>query len=121
MLDHAYIAGMIVFTTYSQIVMRWKVGQAGALPDGVGGKAVFIAHLLTNPWVMSGIVATFLAGVAWMMALSKFELSYAYPFTGLIYVLVMVLGFLFFDDSMSAGKMIGTCLVILGLVIVAKT
>ncbi|WP_427183516.1 EamA family transporter [Bordetella bronchialis] len=117
---HIYIASMLAFTTYSQVVMRWQVGKAGQLPISSGGKALFIAHLLSNPWVLSGIFATFLAGVSWMMALSKFELSYAYPFTGLVYVLVMLASFFLFGDSISTGKVVGTLVMIAGLIIVSR-
>ncbi|MNK85168.1 4-amino-4-deoxy-L-arabinose-phosphoundecaprenol flippase subunit ArnF [compost metagenome] len=121
MQNHIYIAAMILLTTYSQVVMRWRVGLAGALPSDVAGKVSFVAHLLISPWVLSGIFATFLAGVFWMMALSKFEISYAYPFTGLIYILVMLAGFFFFRDAVTFGKMVGTCLIIAGLVFIARS
>lgn len=117
---HIYIAAMIVFTTYSQLVIRWKVGAAGALPDDVGGKLVFIMHLLLNPWVLSAIAATFVAGVAWMLALSKFELSYAYPYTGLIYILVMGAAALLFGDVITPGRVIGTLVTVAGLIIISK-
>jgi drug/metabolite transporter (DMT)-like permease len=120
MVNHIYIAAMILLTAYSQIVMRWRVGLAGALPSDLVGKIGFIIHLLLSPWVLSGIVATFLAGVCWMMALSKFELSYAYPFTGLIYIIVMLSGFFLFRDAFTVGKMVGTCMVIAGLIIAAR-
>ncbi|WP_176054644.1 DMT family transporter [Paraburkholderia caribensis] len=80
----------------------------------------FVLHLLLNPWVLSGIVATFFAGISWMLALTKFELSYAYPFTSLVYMLVLVSGVLFFKDSMSVGRLTGTAVVMLGVLMIAK-
>src|SRR4051794_31687322 len=78
-LDHVYIASTILFTVYSQLVMRWQVGLVGPLPPDVPGKIGFVVHLLLNPWVLSGVAATFLAGVSWMMTMTKFQLSYAFP------------------------------------------
>jgi drug/metabolite transporter (DMT)-like permease len=119
-LDHIYIFAMVLLTAYSQIIMRWRVGMAGALPSAWGGKVHFIAHLLVNPWVLSGVAATFFAGVSWMLALSKFELSYAYPFTSLVYMLVLASGVLLFKDAMSVGRLAGTAVVMLGVLIIAK-
>lgn len=117
---HVYIVAMIAFTTYSQLVIRWKVGAAGALPDEAWGKLTFILHLLLNPWVLSAIAATFVAGVAWMLALSKFDLSYAYPYTGLIYILVMGAAALLFGDAITPGRVIGTLVTVAGLIIISK-
>jgi len=119
-LDHIYIFAMVFLTAYSQVIMRWQVSLAGALPQGSGPKMQFVLHLLLNPWVLSGIVATFFAGISWMLALTKFELSYAYPFTSLVYMLVLVSGVLFFKDSMSVGRLTGTAVVMLGVLMIAK-
>jgi multidrug transporter EmrE-like cation transporter len=118
--DHVYIFSMIVFTIYSQIIMRWRVGLVGHLPESALGKVAFIAGLLTNPWVLSGIFATFLAGVSWMLALSKFELSYAYPYTGLIYVFMMMAGAFVFGDAMTPGRVVGTLITIAGLIVISR-
>lgn len=118
--DHLYIFSMVIFTAYSQVIMRWQVGLAGRLPAGIPGKISFIAGLLINPWVLSGVVATFIAGVSWMLALTKFQLSYAYPFTSLAYVAVMASGVLLFKDDVSAGRIFGTAVVMLGVLIIAK-
>lgn len=120
LVDHVYIFAMVVLTAYSQVVMRWRVGLAGALPTQWDGKLQFVGHLLLNPWVLSGIAATFFAGVSWMLALTKFQLSYAYPFTSLVYMLVLASGVVFFRDAMSAGRLAGTAVVMLGVLMIAR-
>lgn len=118
--DHSFIVSTIVFTVYSQLVMRWQVGGAGEVPTDGLGKARFIASLLTNPWVMSGIVATFLAGVSWMLAMTRFEISYAYPYVSLNYVIVFAASVMLFNESVSLPKLIGTALVIVGIVVISR-
>ncbi len=120
LIDHAYILSTVAFTVYSQLIMRWRVTEAGALPTDLTGKVQYIVALLLNPWVISGIVATFLAGVSWMLAMTKFEISYAYPFVSLNYILVLAAGFLLFQESLSLTKLAGSALVILGIVIIAR-
>ena len=100
--------------------MRWQVSAAGEIPPDGPGKMRFIATLLINPWVMSGIVATFLAGVSWMLAMTRFEISYAYPFVSLNYVIVLTASILLFNESLSLPKIVGTVLVIAGIVVISK-
>jgi len=118
--EHSYILSTVVFTVYSQLVMRWQVSAAGESPPDGPGKMRFIATLLINPWVMSGIVATFLAGVSWMLAMTRFEISYAYPFVSLNYVIVLTASILLFNESLSLPKIVGTVLVIAGIVVISK-
>ncbi len=121
LMDHLYIAGTVVFTVYSQLVMRWQVAQAGALPADFSGKAYFVAQLFLNPWVLSSILATLFAGISWMLAMSRFEISYAYPWVGLNFVLMLVFGVLLFNEAFTVAKMAGTLLVIGGIILIAKS
>lgn len=119
-LAHSFILSTILFTVYSQLIMRWQVGSAGAVPDDTPGKFLFVLRLFLNPWVLSGIIATFLAGVSWMLAMTKFEISYAYPFVSLNYIIVMIAGFAFFGENVSVTKIIGSIVVVIGIVVIAK-
>lgn len=121
LLDHGYIIGMIFFTVYSQLIIRWQVSLAGELPETVWDKTLHVGTLLLNPWIISALVATFLGGVSWMLAMAKFEISYAYPFASLNYVLVLVAGFLLFHETVTVEKIVGCTMVILGIMIVASS
>jgi multidrug transporter EmrE-like cation transporter len=118
--DHLYILATVLFTVYSQLAMRWQVGAAGEVPSDAVGKVRFIATLLINPWVVSGIVATFLAGVSWMLTMTRFEIGYAYPFVSLNYVIVLAASVLLFHESLSVSKILGTAFVITGIVVISR-
>ena len=120
LVDHLYIASTIVFTVYSQLVMRWQVSQAGALPIDLMGKVKFVGLLFLNPWVVSSIVATLFAGISWMLAMSRFEISYAYPWVSLNFILMLLFGVLFFSETFNSAKFLGTLLVVAGIVVIAR-
>ena len=119
-IGHIAVLMTIVFTMYSQLVIKWQVNNAGELPLDNFGKLKFLFILLLNPWVISAILATFASGLSWMLAMSKFDLSYAYPFTSLLYVLMMVASVVFFNESLTINKMIGVCFIMIGIIIIAK-
>jgi len=120
LVDHGFILSTVLFTVYSQLIMRWQVSAAGPLPVDTSEKIGYIINLLLNPWVLSGIVSTFLAGVFWLLAMTKFEISYAYPFVSLNYILVLAAGFVLFNESINAPKLAGSALVVLGIVVIAR-
>jgi uncharacterized membrane protein len=84
------------------------------------GKLLFIGRLLLKPWVITALAASFLSGIAWMMAMTKFELSYAFPFVGLNFVLVLAASFLFLNETISIAKLVGATFIVIGVVVIAR-
>lgn len=119
-MNHLYIAATVLFALASQLLMRWQVGLAGGAPEGLWDKALFIGRIFFSPWVMLAFVCTFLSGVAWMLTLTKFDLSYAYPFTSLNFVLMLICGALLFEEPFTMHKLIGTILVVAGLIVATR-
>lgn len=117
MIGYLYIALTILFTVYGQLVIKWQVSVAGPLPAATGEKLLFLLRLCLNPWVASAFIAAFAASLCWMAAMSKFDLSFAYPFMSLSFVLVMVLSFWFFHEPLGINKIVGMTLVVLGIIL----
>jgi drug/metabolite transporter (DMT)-like permease len=113
----AYILGTVLFTVYGQIVLKWRVAKAGALPAVFSHKIFFLLSMIWDPWVLSSIVAGFLAFLCWMAAITEFELSYAYPFMSLSFLLVLILSAILFQESLTVSKVVGVGLVVAGIII----
>ena len=116
-MGYIYIAGAVFFTVYGNLVMKWRVLQAGTAPAGLSENVVFVAGLLLNPWILSCLAAGFLVFACWSLALSKFSLSYAYQFMSLPFVIIPVLSALFFHESVTPSRALGIVLVVAGIVI----
>ncbi len=117
---HVYILLTLVFTVYGQLVLKWQMGGVGPMPPGGWPKLVFLLSQFLNPWVVSGLVSAFVASLAWMAAMTHFELNYAYPFMSLAFVIVMALGVLFLGETVTWPKIAGTVLVVAGLTVIAR-
>lgn len=115
-MNFLYIFGTILFTVYGQIVTKWQVDLAGPMPADMGEKVNFLASLVLNPWIISNLMAAFMAFLCWMGAMTKFELSYAYPFTSLSFVLVFVISVMLFRESVTPPKVIGLAFIIVGTI-----
>lgn len=116
-MGYLYIALTVALTVYGQLVLKWQINLAGAGPDGFPQKLWFLLSLMFNPWVMTGLIAAFAASIAWMGAMTKFDLSHAYPFMSLNFVLVIILADRLFDEPLSTLKIVGICLIVLGIVV----
>ena len=116
-LDYLFIVATIALTVFGQLILKWRMDQVGPLPLGIGGGLRHILGLLIDPVVLSSFGAAFLASLAWMAALTRFELSYAYPFMSLSFVFVLVLSVVFLGETLTLNKAIGVALIGIGTVV----
>lgn len=107
----------ILLTVGGQFVIKWQVLRAGALPASPEQRIGFILQLLMNPWVIAAVFAAFLASVTWMLAMTRLQLSHAYPLTALTFVLVVVGSAYAFSEPLSTTKLVGLALIVIGIVI----
>jgi multidrug transporter EmrE-like cation transporter len=112
-----FVALTIGLTTYGQLIVKWQILGAGDYPSSWGGRIAFLGRLLLNPWVISVFVGAFLAAMCWITALTRFDLSVAYPFMSLSFVAVLILSSVFFGETITPLKTIGIGLIVAGLVV----
>lgn len=117
MLRYTYIAGAVLLTTYGQMILKWQLSKAGVLPDPLLARLWFLLSQLRSPWILSGLAAAGVAALCWMAALTQFQLSHAYPFMSLSFVLVLVLSAVFFGEAATAPRVIGIILILAGALV----
>lgn len=106
---HLYIFGTIFFTVYGQLVIKWRIPNYGHLPEATLEKLIFLLKLFLDPFILSGFVSAFVASLCWMAAMTKFELSYAYPFMGLTFVVVFISSVFFVFRECDTLQSLRTC------------
>ena len=120
LLDYLYIFATIGFTVYGQLILKWRISTYGSLPSDFLEKLRFLVLLLFDPAIFSGFAAAFLASLAWMAAMTKFDLSHAYPFMSLNFVVVMLLSGWLLSEPISMQKMVGVGLIVVGTFVAAR-
>ncbi len=121
-LNHLYLLLAISFGVVSQLIIKWKM-SAFSFDDYETWQDKFALafSMLLNPYIIISLILTLLAGVTWMIAMTKFEISYAYPFTLLGLVLVTIFSVVFFGESINAYKVSGIVLIIFGIVVIGRS
>ena len=120
-MGYFYIFGTIFFTVYGQIVLKWRINNVSSLPEGLNEKILFLVKLLFDPWIFSGFFAAFIASFFWMAAMTKFDISYAYPFMSSAFVLVFLLSVILFQEPVTWQKTIGLILIVLGIIVTSRS
>jgi len=110
----------IVFTVYGQLIIKQQVSTITSFPSGFQAIPFIVKFIFTRPLVLSGFISALCASIAWIGAISKFELSYAYPFMSLNFVLVVVLSFLIFNEGINFYKIFGLIIICIGVFTVSR-
>lgn len=121
-MGYLYIFLTIIFTIYGQIILKWrinnlnwKISEAGLIEN------VFeYLKLLIDPYILSGFIAAFVASIFWILTMTKFELTFAYPFMSLSPALVFLFGIFFLQETFTYGKILGLIFIIIGIIITVK-
>jgi multidrug transporter EmrE-like cation transporter len=100
--------------------MAAVAGRAHALPPGLSGGLHTMLLALSQPWVLLGLGLYALGAMVWMLVLARLDVSIAYPFVALGFIVVMLLGALFFGESITLMKLCGTVLVGIGVWLIAR-
>ena len=118
--DYLYILATIAFTVYGQLILKWRIATMGPLPTNMVGKVSFLISLLFDPLIASGFAAALMASFAWMAAMTKFELSHAYPFMSMNFVFVLLLSGWLLNEPITFQKVFGVSLIVLGTVVASS-
>lgn len=114
------VAATVLLTSYGQLVIKWRVVGFSPSKGGLLSKLPMVIQLLFNPWIISAFIAAFGASLCWMLAMSKLDLSKAYPFMALNFLVVCLLAVPLFNESFNTTKAIGLVVVVAGLVILSQ-
>lgn len=122
MANHFYIFLSIILGVISQLIIKWKMAtftfdSTATMYD----KFLFAFSMLINPYIIISLLLTLMAGLAWMIAMTKFDISYAYPFTMLGFALVLVLSSFLFNEPITWHKVIGLVLITVGIMVSSKS
>ena len=73
-----------------------------------------------NPWVFFGISLHVGALFVWLWALSRVDISFAYPFLALGYVLVSAMAWHWLGEEINTQRLIAMAIIISGIIVLAK-
>lgn len=98
-----------------QILLKYGVNQLGEIDLRRTGIIFTIFSIFTNLFIILGICFFMVSMVLWIKAVSTMELSGAYPSVSISYIIVFLFSVAVFNESFTAGKIIGLFFVVAGV------
>lgn len=112
----------VAMTSLAQIVLKAGM-SAPEVVKALSGtvRPMHLLGVLFHPLVTGGLVLYFGAALVWLVVLSKVEVSLAYPFVGLGFIVTMLLGWSLLGETLSVHRLLGTLLIAGGVVVLARS
>lgn len=113
----------IVLSAFAQLFMKaGMIELQGVFDSSLSVWSLIAENKIAIVWLVAGLSCYAVSMLSWMLALIKYELSFAYPFLGLTYVLVY-LGAVYWpkiDEQLSWQRSVGILLILIGVVLVNR-
>ena len=108
------LLGSVAGDVTGQVCFKLGVGHATVPADGPS----LVYKVFHSPWIAVGVAVYALEFVLWFAALSRTQLSIAFPFTALGYVGVVLASRHILNERISLRRWVGIGTIVVGVVLV---
>ena len=110
----------VFLAVVGQLLLKMGMVRVGKFSFNISTLVHQYIKILLNPFVIAGLVGFFISMLIWLYVLSRMELSFAYPFVALNYVLILFASYFLFKETITLHKIIGVVVIIIGVYLVAR-
>ncbi|GAI65407.1 unnamed protein product, partial [marine sediment metagenome] len=76
--------------------------------------------VIKSPLVISGLFLYVISAAIWLVVLSAVDLSFAYPFIGLTYVMVLILSRFILKEDVNLIRWAGALIITIGVIVISR-
>jgi drug/metabolite transporter (DMT)-like permease len=116
-----FILFTVLTNAAAQIMLKQGMMSLGPLTFSVDTVISRVFQIVFNPWVFFGLATFVISMASHLFVLSKVDLSFAYPFLSLAYVVVAVIAWMVFNEELGVYKIAGIALICAGTVLIAQS
>ncbi|MDC0737796.1 hypothetical protein N6L24_05865 [Cognatishimia sp. SS12] len=116
-------AFLLVFVSVSLSAVgqvAFKLGVSDQEPTDSDGVINTLLAFAASPFIWGGIVAYGLGTIFWLFALQRLDLSLAYPFVAISFIVVFAVGIFGLGEPWNSTRALGLIIISIGLVVMAR-
>jgi len=120
-LSFSLILSGVLLNAAAQLLLKAGTNAVGHFAFSAENLIPVGLKLAFEPHILGGIACYVVSLVVWIMALSRVEVSIAYPMLSIGYVINALIAWHFFGESVNAMRMAGIGVIIVGVFLVARS
>ena len=106
-------AAQLLLKAGTNAIGHFEFSAANVLP--IGWKVA------TQPYIVGGLSCYVVSVAIWILALSRVEVSIAYPMLSIGYVVNAAAAYLLFGEAVGVQRLVGIGIIVLGVYVVARS
>jgi drug/metabolite transporter (DMT)-like permease len=113
------LAISVAFAVAAQFTLKAAMNEVGRIGSTeIAAVGDTLTRTLKEPRLWLGLTLFGISALFWLVVLSRVDLSVAYPFVGLSYIIVVLFSRLFLHEQVSALRWLGVVVVAAGIAII---
>jgi len=111
----------VLLNAVAQLALKASVSDTGIISLDMHSLLTSAGSLATNLWLWLGLFCYAVSVIVWILALSRVDVSIAYPMLSIGYIVNAVAAWHLFDEPLSLGKVAGIGIIIVGVYVLARS
>ena len=111
----------VLLNAIAQLALKASVSDTGIINLDMQSLLSSAGSLASNWWLWLGLFCYAISVVVWILALSRVDVSIAYPMLSIGYIVNAVAASYLFNEPMGIGKVIGIGIIIVGVYVLARS
>ncbi len=117
----ALLMAGVMLNAGAQLLLKAGTNSVGAFEYSAANIIPVGWKLATEPHILGGLSGYLISVVVWIMALSRVEVSIAYPLLSVGYVVNAIAAYYLFGEAVTPMRLTGIAVIIVGVWIVARS
>ncbi|HBN22965.1 MAG TPA: 4-amino-4-deoxy-L-arabinose transferase [Holosporales bacterium] len=111
----------VLLNTAAQIVLKMGMKSIGHFEFSSHNIVPILLKMAQNPHILGGVSLYVFSLGAWLLTLSRVEVSLAYPLTSLGYVFTALVGYYVLQENMGIMRIAGILVIMIGVYLVTRS
>jgi multidrug transporter EmrE-like cation transporter len=111
----------VIFNALAQLFLKAGAPAISSFYISSEGFIEIAFKILTNVHIIAGLICCVLGLAVWMVALSRLEVSIAYPLLSIGYVINAIGAHYLFNESLTIEKFLGIGIILIGVFVLARS
>lgn len=120
-LSFTLVMSGVLLNAAAQLFLKAGTNAVGTFAFSAENIAPVGWRLATEPHIIGGIACYVISVVVWILALSRVEVSIAYPMLSVGYAVNAIAAWYLFGEAVTFTRLAGIAIIILGVFVVARS
>lgn len=116
-----FIIFPVLLTSTGEFLLKHTINGHEAEPDKTFTVMERVIMTLTSLPSVTGLSCIIFGGILWLIAMSKYELSFLYPFLSVNFLIIILGSQILLGESVTLYRYVAVLFIIIGLIVISRS